>query len=41
MPSIIINLNGITADNLKDKSYIENFVTGIATGVSVFFEPVS
>jgi N-acetylmuramoyl-L-alanine amidase len=41
MPSIIINLNGITEDNLKDKSYLENFVTGIATGVSVFFEPVS
>jgi N-acetylmuramoyl-L-alanine amidase len=41
MPAVIINLNAISLDKTNDKKYLENFVSGIATGVAIFFEPVN
>jgi N-acetylmuramoyl-L-alanine amidase len=41
MPAVVINLNCLSENNSNDKKYLESFVSGIATGVSIFFEPVS
>ncbi len=41
MPAVIVNLNSISSFEMQDKKILENFVSGIATGVSVFFEPVN
>lgn len=41
MPAVVVNLNCLSENNSKDKKYLESFVSGIATGVSTFFEPVS
>ncbi len=41
MPALVINLNGIDSEKLSDKKFLENFVSGTATGISVFFEPVN
>ena len=40
MPAVVINLNCLSENNSNDKKYLESFVSGIATGVSIFFEPV-
>jgi len=41
MPAVIINLNSLDTKNLNDKKFLENFVSGIASGISIFFEPVN
>lgn len=41
MPAVVINLNALSKDQMADKKYLESLISGIANGVSVFFEPVN
>lgn len=41
MPAVIINLTSLEIKNFSDKKFLENFVSGLATGISIFFEPVN
>ncbi len=41
MPAVILNLNSFEGEKLADKKFLENLVSGAATGISVFFEPVN
>lgn len=41
MPAVVLNLNSLSAEQIADKKYLANFISGIANGVSIFFEPVN
>ncbi len=41
MPAVTINLNSLDSSELSDNKNLENFVSGISTGISVFFDPVN